>query len=87
VVACSTRATAGYRAPRYELSVTVANLTNIEWAEAQFENVSRLKDETAASCPASTRPVVESGTFVGCDDIHFTPGPPIQVQATASLFF
>jgi outer membrane receptor protein involved in Fe transport len=80
-------ATAGYRAPRYELSVTVANLTNIEWAEAQFQNVSRLMGETAASCPASTRPVVETGTFAGCDDIHFTPGPPIQVQAIASLFF
>jgi outer membrane receptor protein involved in Fe transport len=80
-------ATAGYRAERYELSVTVANLTNTEWAEAQFENVSRLMGETEASCPASTRPVVESGAFIGCDDIHFTPGPPIQLQATASLFF
>jgi outer membrane receptor protein involved in Fe transport len=81
-------ATLGYRHRRFELAFTGQNLTNTSWREAQFANVSRLPSETsAASCPAGTRAVEEGGSFVGCEDVHFTPGAPINVQGTATLFF
>jgi hypothetical protein len=81
-------ATAGYRTRRYELSISGQNLTNTSFREAQFANVSRLPNETSpASCPAGTRPVVDGTAFLGCEDLHFTPGTPVQLQATATLFF
>jgi hypothetical protein len=81
-------ATAGYRTRRYELSLSGQNLTNTSFREAQFANVSRLPRETSpASCPAGTRPVVDGTAFLGCEDLHFTPGTPVQLQATATLFF
>ena len=56
--------------------------------EAQFATVSRLPNEaSAASCTSSTRGVSENGAFVGCEDIHFTPGAPVNVQASATLYF
>jgi outer membrane receptor protein involved in Fe transport len=80
--------TLGYRHERFELSLAVQNLLNTEWREAQFANASRLPLETSvASCPAGTRAVEDGGAFVGCEDLHFTPGAPINVQATATLFF
>jgi outer membrane receptor protein involved in Fe transport len=82
-------ATLGYRyKDLLELAVTGQNLFNVAWREAQFANVSRLPSETSpSSCPAGTRPVEDGGTFLGCEDVHFTPGAPINVQATATLFF
>jgi len=38
-------------------------------------------------CPASTRPAGEGADFEGCEDIHFTPGAPINFQASATLYF
>jgi outer membrane receptor protein involved in Fe transport len=81
-------ATLGYRHRVFELSVSGQNVTNVAWREAQFANVSRLPSETdASSCPAGTRAVEGDGAFQGCEDLHFTPGAPINVQATATLFF
>jgi len=81
-------AVAGYRHPRFELALTAQNLTNTAWREAQFGNVSRLPNETGpASCPVGTRPVMDGARFAGCEDIHFTPGAPINVYGTVSLFF
>ncbi|HVO31319.1 MAG TPA: TonB-dependent receptor [bacterium] len=81
-------ATAGVKKKRWAAEVAVENLTNTEWREAQFANVSRLPSETGpADCPKGTRADVENGAFVGCEDIHFTPGNPINVQGTVSLFF
>jgi outer membrane receptor protein involved in Fe transport len=81
-------ATAGFRHPSFEISVSAQNLTNVAWREAQFANVSRLPNETsAASCGRGTRPVDDGGDFLGCEDLHFTPGAPINVQGTATLFF
>jgi hypothetical protein len=81
-------ATLGYRHRVFELSLSGQNVTNVEWREAQFANVSRLPDETdASSCPAGTRAVESDGAFQGCEDVHFTPGAPINLQATATLFF
>jgi outer membrane receptor protein involved in Fe transport len=81
-------ATVGYRRSWYEVSVGVQNLLNTEWREAQFANVSRLPDELSLeSCPAGTRPAGEEGAFEGCEDLHFTPGAPLNAQATVSFFF
>lgn len=36
---------AGYRTKRYQVNVTVENLLNARWNEAQFDTASRLRDE------------------------------------------
>lgn len=79
---------ASYRQERFEIGLSIQNLTNVQWREAQFANVSRLPQETdASSCPAGTRPAEEDGLFLGCEDVHFTPGVPFNLQATVTLFF
>ncbi len=79
---------AGYHHRRFELTLTAENLTNTAWREAQFGNVSRLAGESGpASCPAGTRPVTNGAAFAGCEDLHFTPGAPINVFASATVFF
>jgi outer membrane receptor protein involved in Fe transport len=81
-------ATAGYRAERYELAVSAENLLDTVYREAQFAQTSRLPDElTAVDCPPGTRGVVDGGAFRGCDDIHFPPGTPLAVKASATVFF
>jgi outer membrane receptor protein involved in Fe transport len=81
-------ATLGYRGSFYEVNVGVQNLLDTAWREAQFANVSRLPSEMdAASCPAGTRPAGEEGAFEGCEDLHFTPGAPLNAQASVSFFF
>jgi outer membrane receptor protein involved in Fe transport len=81
----------GFRTPRFELSVAVQNVSNTRWREAQFANVSRLASETsAASCGPGTRPAEvggAGGAFLGCEDVHFTPGVPINAFGSATLFF
>jgi outer membrane receptor protein involved in Fe transport len=78
----------GYRHPRFELALSLENLLNTHWREAQFANVSRLQSETGpASCSGRTRAVEEGGQFMGCEDLHFTPGTPLAVRASASLLF
>lgn len=78
----------GYRANRYEMSLHVQNALNTEWREAQFANVSRLAGETtAASCGPGTRAATDGAAFVGCEDLHFTPGAPVNVFGTAALLF
>ncbi len=77
--------TLGYRSSWYEVNVGVQNLLNTQWREAQFANVSRLPSES--SCPEGTRPAGEPGAFEGCEDLHFTPGAPFNLQASASFFF
>jgi outer membrane receptor protein involved in Fe transport len=81
-------ATAGYRHPQFEYAVSGQNLTNTSWREAQFANASRLPSETSATaCPAGTRPAMDGDAFLGCEDLHFTPGAPINVQGTVTVFF
>ncbi|HLL06153.1 MAG TPA: TonB-dependent receptor [Myxococcaceae bacterium] len=81
-------ATLGYRRAWYEVSVGLQNVLNTQWREAQFANVSRLPGEVSPeSCPATTRPAGEEGAFEGCEDLHFTPGAPLNAQATVSFFF
>lgn len=77
-----------YRVGRLELGVDIQNLLNTSWREAQFANVSRLASETDASaCPSDTRAVEEGGVFIGCEDVHFTPGAPLNALVTLSWYF
>jgi outer membrane receptor protein involved in Fe transport len=79
---------AGYHHERFEVALALENVLNTKWRESQFATVSRLRNETsAASCQNGSAAVVEAGAFVGCDDLHFTPGTPIAVRASASLYF
>jgi len=64
----------GYRRRFWEIGVVVENLFNQSWREAQFANDSQLR----IAPYNETAPVT---------DIHFTPGNPINVRATASLYF
>ncbi|WP_306818536.1 TonB-dependent receptor [Archangium lipolyticum] len=81
-------ATLGYRGSFYEVNVSVQNALNTQWREAQFANVSRLPSEAGPeSCPAGTRPAGEADAFEGCEDLHFTPGAPLNAQASVSFFF
>ncbi|MFY0568700.1 TonB-dependent receptor [Archangium lansingense] len=81
-------ATLGYRGSFYEVNLSVQNLLNTHWREAQFANVSRLQSETGPeSCPVGTRPSGEADAFEGCEDLHFTPGAPFNAQASVSFFF
>ncbi|WP_224369188.1 TonB-dependent receptor [Hyalangium versicolor] len=80
-------ATVGYRATWFEATLGLQNVLNTEWREAQFANVSRLPSETGPeSCPAGTRSAGDD-SFEGCEDLHFTPGAPLNAQASLSFFF
>jgi outer membrane receptor protein involved in Fe transport len=78
----------GYRYQRYELALALENLLDSAWREAQFANTSRVAGENGPeACPSGTRAVSEGGAFLGCEDIHFTPGTPFAVRASASIYF
>jgi outer membrane receptor protein involved in Fe transport len=86
---------AGYRGPWFEVTASVENLTNTDWREAQFATVSRLSTDPSRSspppanaCPAKTRTTTDDvGNFAGCEDIHFTPGWPINPQVSFTAYF
>jgi outer membrane receptor protein involved in Fe transport len=81
-------AAVGFHHKHFDIALGVQNLLNTQWSEAQFANVSRLPHETsAASCPAGTRASEEGGAFNGCEDLHVTPGAPINFELTASVYF
>lgn len=78
----------GYHHPRFEVALALENLLNTNWRESQFANSSRLRGESSpASCQQGSRAVSEGGSFVGCEDMHFTPGTPFALRASASLLF
>ncbi len=63
--------TGRYRHKNVEAFLSIENLTNTDWREAQFFFTSRLRGE-----PAS-----------GVDDIHFTPGTPRSFFGGIALHF
>ncbi len=80
-------ASLGFKNEIFAVDVDVQNLLNTEWREAQFANVSRLPNETKpADCGAGSRAVVDDG-FAGCEDLHFTPGAPLNGRVTFTMFF
>jgi outer membrane receptor protein involved in Fe transport len=84
-------ASLGWRSESLEVALDVQNLTNTKWREAQFANVSRAATETTpASCPGGTRATESddgTGAFAGCEDVHYTPGAPLNAMLTATLKF
>ncbi len=87
--------TLGYRYRFVEVAVAVENLLDARWREAQFATVTRLSGEASTlsppppgACPAGTRAsTASSGNFAGCEDLAFTPGAPLGVQATVTAYF
>ena len=79
----------GWDNRRFGIQAQLLNLFNTRWRQAQFATTGRLPGEDApADCPDGTRPVVEpDGGFVGCEDVHFTPGWPIHFQLMATVKF
>lgn len=79
----------GWENERFGVKAQVLNLINTRWRQAQFATVGRLPGEDdPADCPAGTRPITDpDGTFVGCEDIHFTPGWPSFLQVMATVKF
>jgi len=63
--------TTRYRYRNFEAFLTVENLTNVDWREAQFFFTSRLRGEPAG----------------GVEDIHFTPGTPRSFFGGIALHF
>lgn len=63
--------TTRYRYKNFEAFLSIENLTNVDWREAQFFFTSRLPGEPAA----------------GVNDIHFTPGSPRSFLGGIALHF
>ena len=87
-------ATVGYRTPAYAVTLAVDNVLNTQWREAQFASTSRVQSEApttapapAGACPSGTRAEEDGGNFVGCEDVHFTPGAPLNAMVTVQVFF
>ena len=71
-----------------EVSVSLLNLTNTVWREAQFAEATCLRsDEGTAACPTSGNVPSQNFTAAGIDGISFTPGSPFNVRGGLQIFF
>ena len=72
-------AAVAYVTRRWSVTLSAENLTNAVYREAQFGNVSQV------TSGADLRPgfVPEQHPV---QDVHFTPGNPLSVQITGTLF-
>ncbi len=79
----------GWDNRRFGVQAQLLNVLNTRWRQAQFATTGRLPGEDAPTdCPGGTRPVSDpDGTFLGCEDIHFTPGWPIHFQILGTVKF
>lgn len=64
-------AVAKYRYKKYEAGMTIENILNANWNEAQFETLTRLPGEPAA----------------GINDLCFTPGAPRLIKGSITYYF
>ena len=91
-----------YRWRFLEAQLSVQNLLNSTWREAQFGNHSCTRDETynpANPNYAGSGNQLSDGTFAnrcgitfgsqrsGVTDVHFTPGVPLNLQLTLKAYF
>ena len=60
-----------YRIKNYQIGLTVENILNVNWNEAQFDTQTRLRGESPA----------------GIDQLCFTPGAPRLIRGSLSFFF
>lgn len=85
----------GYRWRFFEVSVSVENMLNLRYKQAQFATTGRLATDPPTNappppdaCPAGTRTQTSAdGNFSGCQDVHFTPGYPLNARFNLSLYF
>jgi hypothetical protein len=90
----------GYRHRWFDVAFDVENLLNGAFRSAQFDTVSRLRNEpgigqatpTGFGCGSkgrrATNPTsgASDGRFWGCEDVDFTPAYPITLRVMATLF-
>jgi hypothetical protein len=74
-----------YRWRFLEAAITIQNLLNSTWREAQLGNRSCTFNETFAS--ANPNCSATSNLRAGVVDVHFTPGIPFNPQFTLKAFF
>ncbi len=79
-----------YRYRWFEASLSIQNLFNTTWREAQFGNNSCTKDETQN--PANPSYSVCGNTLAaaqrtGLADVHYTPGVPLNLSLTVKAYF
>lgn len=75
---------AGKKSKNWDVSVKIQNLFDAQIKEAQFVNTSRMQNES--SCGGNSRADNSNG-FVGCEDVHFTPGNPFNLSLKVSYLF
>ena len=68
--------TVAYRWRFLEVGLVVENVLDTSWREAQFANVSYVAGRDDPSLAGK-----------GVEDIHFTPGNPINVRGTVAIYF
>jgi outer membrane receptor protein involved in Fe transport len=90
----------GYRVGRLDLAFDIENLLDGRFRSAQFDTVSRLRDEPAIgsqvpsgfSCGSNGRLASApsggsaNGRFYGCEDVNYTPAYPRSARILATLF-
>jgi outer membrane receptor protein involved in Fe transport len=88
----------GYRTRRWDLALDIENLFNGVFRAAQFDTVSRLRNEPAIGTPLNRIPSGMCGTnarvatdpasggFGGCENVDFTPAYPFTARVMATVF-
>ncbi len=85
----------GYRMRHWDLAFDVENLFNSNSRSAQFDTVSRLRNEpaigaaipTGFNCGSNGRlATTATGRFGGCEDVNYTPQYPTTLRLTATVY-
>jgi outer membrane receptor for monomeric catechols len=89
----------GYRHRWFDFGLDLENLLDARYPSAQFATVGRLATEPAVGGPVPSgfscgrdgrlAPLAggaPSGSFAGCEDVHFTPAYPFSLRFMATLF-
>lgn len=80
-----------YTTPRYALGLIAENLTNADYREAQFGNITQITSAPPAGYGFHDVSTTTGQAFVPethpVQDIHYTPGNPFGLTVTATLFF
>ncbi|MEO8799532.1 MAG: TonB-dependent receptor, partial [Polyangiaceae bacterium] len=87
----------GYRTRRFDVALDIENLLNGAFRSAQFDTVSRLRNEPAIGTPLNQVPAglcgsngrVASGAnggFGGCEGVDYTPAYPITARIMTTLY-
>jgi hypothetical protein len=72
---------------RFSVAVTVENLTNSVFREAQFANVTQVIAPPAGHTVSSNGTPWGPGETHPVTDLHYTPGAPIGARVTGTFYF